>query len=121
METRFFQGRQKHGNEEPFFDPLRFHIRPVGSWFIGAPIFTPSEGPTEAEFEEMLRGMLKRDVARLNDALADNPNPGDGETYRTGHCPRLVLHVRTMAGDVSAIRGGLSFEARRCLARRCHG
>ena len=71
-----------------------------------------NEGPTEAEFEEMFRGMLKRDVARLNDALADNPNPGDGEAYRTGHCPRLVLHVRTMAGDVSAIRGGCSFEAR---------
>jgi hypothetical protein len=41
------------------------------------------DGPTDAEFEQMFRDMLKRDLAGLNDALADNPNPGDAEAYRS--------------------------------------
>jgi hypothetical protein len=41
-----------------------------------------NDGLTEAEFEEMFRDLLKRDVLRLHDALADNPNAEDAERYR---------------------------------------
>ena len=40
-------------------------------------------GPTEAQLEEMFRGMLKRDMARLEAELAGNPRPGDAKRYRS--------------------------------------
>jgi hypothetical protein len=41
-----------------------------------------NDGPADAEFEEMFRGMLKRDVVRLNDAMSDNPEARDTKVYR---------------------------------------